>query len=94
MPNRNILSDDFNRYDQIDFFCYCAAASSSLEQGQICKKLGFAFFWQNSFRGNCSYSEAVVWKYSVKKVLLEILQNSHENTCARVSILIKLQASE
>ena len=26
-------------------------------------------------------------------MFLEILQNSHENTCARVSILIKLQAS-
>ena len=29
---------------------------------------------------------------SVKKVFLEILQNSQENTCARVSFLIKLQA--
>ena len=28
-----------------------------------------------------------------KKVLLEIPQNSQENTCARVSFLIKLQAS-
>ena len=27
-----------------------------------------------------------------KKLLLEILQNSQENTCARVSFLIKLQA--
>ena len=30
---------------------------------------------------------------SVKKVFLEILQNSRENTCARASFLIKLQAS-
>ena len=29
---------------------------------------------------------------SVRKVFLEILQNSQENTCARVSFLIKLQA--
>ena len=29
---------------------------------------------------------------SVKKVLLEISQNSQENTCARDSFLIKLQA--
>ena len=29
---------------------------------------------------------------SIKKVFLEILQNSLENTCARVSFLIKLQA--
>ena len=30
--------------------------------------------------------------YSVKKVFLEILENSQENTCAKVSMLIKLQA--
>ena len=38
-------------------------------------------------------SEAVARRCSVKKVLLEISQNSQENTCARVSFLIKLQAS-
>ena len=37
-------------------------------------------------------SEVVAQRCSVKKVLLEILQNSQENTCARVSFLIKLQA--
>ena len=36
--------------------------------------------------------EAVAQTRSVKKMFLEILQNSQENTCARVSILIKLQA--
>ena len=30
-------------------------------------------------------------RFSVKKVLLEISRNSQENTCARVSFLIKLQ---
>ena len=30
--------------------------------------------------------------FSVKKVLFDVLQNSKENTCARVSFLIKLQA--
>ena len=35
--------------------------------------------------------KAVVQKCSVKKVFLEISQNSHEITCARVSFLIKLQ---
>ena len=34
--------------------------------------------------------EAVVRRCSVKMVLLEISQNSQENTCARVSFLIKL----
>ena len=35
--------------------------------------------------------EAVVQWCSIKKVLLEISQNSQINTCARVSFLIKLQ---
>ena len=38
-------------------------------------------------------AEAVVQRCSVKKVFLEISQNSQENTCPRVSFLIKLQAS-
>ena len=37
-------------------------------------------------------SEAVVQTCSVKKVLLEISQNSQENACAWDSFLIKLQA--
>ena len=36
--------------------------------------------------------EAVVWRCSVEKVFIDILQNSQENTCARVSFLTKLQA--
>ena len=39
------------------------------------------------------YSEEVVRRCSVKKVFLEISQNSQENTCARVFFLIKLRAS-
>ena len=38
-------------------------------------------------------TEAVSRRCSIKKVFLEISQNSQENTCARVSFLIKLQAS-
>ena len=37
-------------------------------------------------------TEVVTQRCSVKKVLLKILQNSQENTCTRVSFLIKLQA--
>ena len=37
--------------------------------------------------------EAVARSFSAKKVLLEISQNSQENTCARISFLMKLQAS-
>ena len=36
--------------------------------------------------------KAVTNRCSVKKVFLEVLQNSKENTCARSSFLIKLQA--
>ena len=36
--------------------------------------------------------KAVVWRCSVEKLLLEISQNSQENTYARVSFFIKLQA--
>ena len=36
-------------------------------------------------------AEVVVWRCSVKKVFLEISQNSQENTCAKVFYLIKLQ---
>ena len=38
-------------------------------------------------------TEAVIQRCSVKKVFFEISRNSQENTCARVSFLIKLQAS-
>ena len=38
--------------------------------------------------GNIYCSEAVVQKYSVKKVFLKISQNSQENTCARVSFCV------
>ena len=38
------------------------------------------------------FTEAVAQGYSMKKVLLKILQKLQGNTCARVSFLIKLQA--
>ena len=38
-----------------------------------------------------SYSEAVAQRCFVKKVFLELSQNSHENTGARDSFLIELQ---
>ena len=39
-------------------------------------------------------TEPVAQRCSLKKVLLEILQNSQENTCARVSFLMKLQVKD
>ena len=38
-----------------------------------------------------SFPQAVAQRWSVKKVFLEISQNSQESACARVSFLIKLQ---
>ena len=37
-----------------------------------------------------SHTEAVSWRYSVKKLFLEISQNSQENVCARVSYFDKV----
>ena len=39
----------------------------------------------------CSLEE-VAQRCSVKKLVLEISQNLQENTCCRVSLLLKLQA--
>ena len=39
------------------------------------------------------HREAVLQRCSLKKVFVEISENSQENVCARVSLLIKLQAS-
>ena len=39
-------------------------------------------------------TEAVTGSVLYEKVLLEILQNSQENTCARVSLLIKFIEKE
>ena len=46
-----------------------------------CHPIWHGLFWASKARGG------VVWK----KVILETLQNSQENTCAKVSFLIKLQ---
>ena len=39
----------------------------------------------------CLQAVATVLRYSTKKVFLKILKNAQENTCAGVSVLIKLQ---
>ena len=49
--------------------------------------------WLNGRDSGFWIFEAVVQRYSVKTVFLKISQNSQEKTCARVSFLIKLQAS-
>ena len=47
------------------------------------KSNGRCIFFMNS-------AEAVAQKCSIKKLILEISQNSYENTCVRVSYLIEL----
>ena len=42
------------------------------------------FLVDNLVLGLILTSEAVAWRCSIKKVLLEISQNSQENTCASV----------
>ena len=39
------------------------------------------------------YTDAVTQRCSIKKVFLEISQNSQESTCTRVSFSIKLQVA-
>ena len=51
---------------------------------------GFVTLYINALWG--VVIEVVVQRCSVKKVFLEISQNSQENTYTRVSFLIKLQA--
>ena len=54
-------------------------------------------YWSKSFISNFmiknNISEAATRGVLCKKTFLEISQNSQENTCARVSFLIKFQAS-
>ena len=49
-------------------------------------------FFPQSLRRKFFNTEAVAQRSSVKKVFLEISQNSQKNICARDSFLIKLQA--
>ena len=62
------------------------------EPGKVC--LTFEKF----FPGKVLYlsalkqrTEVVAQRCSLKKVFLEVLQSSQENTCARISFLMKLQ---
>ena len=47
---------------------------------------------RSSVTSDSKKAETVVQRCSVKKVFVKISQNSQENTCARVSYLMKLQA--
>ena len=49
---------------------------------------------QMDWRRKFASAEVVAQRCSVEKVVLEISQNSQENTCARDPFLIKLQFSK
>ena len=84
-----------NPYRKTSFFC----AVSLIEQAfffffscwSATKK--YQFLSAHGERNFMASWEVVVRRCSVKKMFLEISQNSQENTCACVSLLIKLQAS-
>ena len=61
-------------------------------EGLVLQKAGFCLLNLHRKLFFVQSAEAVVRRCSVEKVFLEILQNSQENTCARLSFLIKLQA--
>ena len=55
-------------------------------------RLGTRIVYIQCLYSICFYTQAVAQRCSVRKVFLEISQNSQESTRAKVSILIKLQA--
>ena len=61
-------------------------AAVPIMPGNLSKVLGQVLLTQRGIEGESfEYSEALAQRCSVKKVFLEISQNSQENTCARAS---------
>ena len=73
-----LILDSYLDYGDHSYFDY------KLNLGKLLLTYYFHFIFWFVF---CS--EAVAQRCSVKKVFLDISQNSQENTCARVSFLIK-----
>ena len=96
------LMSDYPWNEKNDTFTWLSTLYNPFKQ-RISKFLLFFFTWIiNLARSRISYdtppliyhvTEAVFQRCCVKKVFLNILPNSQKNTCARVSFLIKLQAS-
>ena len=83
-------------YNQISFpfffSCTCLMGKfKKTEYNPICKVFTEVFLIARIPHSTFLISKADVQRCSVKKVFLKISQNSQENTCARVSFLIKLQ---
>ena len=62
------------------------------EYNPICKVFTEVFLIARIPHSTVLITEAVVQRCSVKKLFLKISQYSQENTCAKASLLIKLQA--
>ena len=56
------------------------------------QSLNSKLYYSAFFSTTVPPSEAVIRRFSVRKVLLKISQNSQKNTCSRVSFLIQLKA--
>ena len=76
-----------NNLTVINVILWWVLSNLQLTEGLECYKLYFDF--QENIR---SILEAVVQKCSVNKMLLELSQNSQENACTIVCLLIKFQA--
>ena len=78
---------------EVSFKC-CTALQIKTSQRWITANLQplTAHIYHLMIIATVGFLEAVAWRCSVKKLFLDILQNSQKNTCAGVSFSIKLQA--
>ena len=84
------MLQSLNKFTRIFTLSYCDIFPTNFEKANLKKQA-------DTYLGPCQTSmmvflQAVTQRCSWKKVFLEILQNSQENTCASVSFLVKLQA--
>ena len=85
------LQTNYEIFAKFRGWCSIRAETNLWEQSFKIGKTKFCLRFKS--QKNTEETEAVAQKCSVKKVFLEILQNSQENTYARGFFLIKLQAS-
>ena len=73
---------------------YFHMKTTVLADFQICISVPLRIFGFLKVRSDSQKTEAVVQRFSAKKVFLKISGNSQENTCARVPFLIKFIKKE
>ena len=78
-----------NLFQENKYFFY---VSSCTQMRLKCEKFQLLIGWSNVLRVSEGILEAATRFVLFKKVFLDISQNSQENTCARASFLITLQA--